>query len=142
MRLAQRALARKVRGSRGRHKARIVVTRLHAATARARANHLHQASARLARDYDTIVLKKLNVRGLARSALAKDVQDASWGKFISMVRYKAACAGSRLIEVCPSFTSQECSSCGTIVPKGLGDRLHACAYCGLCIDRGLNAAPL
>jgi putative transposase len=90
--------------------------------------------------YDVIVVEKLNVKGLARSALSKDVHDASWAKFISMLRYKAECAGSRLIEVDPYDTSQDCSGCGVKVPKGLGDRLHDCSHCGLVIDRDLNAA--
>ncbi|HET9651784.1 MAG TPA: transposase, partial [Usitatibacter sp.] len=97
-------------------------------------------SARLVRDYDVIVVEKLNVKGLARSAVAKHVHDASWAKFISMLRYKAACARSRLIEVDPYDTSQDCSGCGIKVPKALGDRLHECANCGLVMDRDLNAA--
>jgi putative transposase len=140
LRVAQRALARKVRGSQSRAKTRREVRRCHAATARARAAHLHQASARLVRDYDVIAVEKLNVKGLAASALAKDVHDASWAKFISMLRYKAGCAGVRLIEVDPCDTSQNCSGCGVKVPKALGVRCHECVHCGLRIDRDLNAA--
>ena len=140
LRVAQRALARKVRGSHSRRKARTEVARCHAATARARADHLHQGSARLVRDYDLIVVERLNVKGLARSVLAKDVHDASWAKFISMLRYKAEYAGKRLIEVDPDNTSQDCSNCGVKVPKKLGDRFHECGNCGLAIDRDLNAA--
>jgi putative transposase len=140
LRTAQRALARKKRGSRGRGKARTAVQRCHAATARRRANHLHQASARLIRDYDVIAIEGLRVKGLARSSLAKDVHDASWAKFISFLRYKAAKAGTRLIEVDPRNTSQDCSGCGARVPKELGDRQHDCPHCGLSIDRDLNAA--
>jgi putative transposase len=114
--------------------------RCHAQAARARLDFLHQASARLVRDYDVIVLEKLNVKGLARSALARDVHDASWARFISILRYKAACAGSRLIEVDPHDTSQDCSGCGIKVPKKLHDRWHECPHCGLSIDRDLNAA--
>ena len=87
-----------------------------------------------------IAVEKLNVKGLARGALAKDVHDASWAKFISILRYKAACAGSRLIEVDAYDTSQDCSGCGTKVPKSLADRLHKCGDCGLVMDRDLNAA--
>ena len=140
LRIAQRALARKGRGSTGRGKARIGVRRCHAATVRHRANHLHQASARLVRAYDIVVIETLRVRGLARSRLAKDVHDASWAKFISFLRYKAARAGTRLIEVDPRNTSQDCSGCGARVPKDLGDRQHECPRCGLSIDRDLNAA--
>ena len=140
LRIAQRALARKARGSRNRQKARREVARCHATAARARANHLHQASARLVRDYDVIAVEKLNIKGLARSALAREVHDASWAKFISMLRYKAEYAGSRLIEIDPENTSQECSGCGMRVPKKLDERLHKCGSCGLAIDRDLNAA--
>jgi len=140
LRVAQRALSRKSRGSGGRRKARSVVARTHAAVSRQRTEHLHQASARLLRDYDVIAVERLNVKGLASSALAKDVHDASWAKFISMLRYKAERAGARLIEVDPRNTSQECSGCGTEVPKDLGDRRHDCPRCGLSIDRDLNAA--
>ena len=140
LRVAQRALARKKRGSGGRREARTAVARCHAAVARQRREHLHQASARLVRDYDVIAVEELNVKGLAGSALAKDVHDASWAKFISMLRYKAEWAGARLIAVDPHNTTQECSGCGMNVPKGLTDRLHDCPHCGLAIDRDLNAA--
>jgi putative transposase len=140
LRVAQRALMRKKRGSKGRGKARIEVRRCHAVTVRRRANHHHQASARLIRDYDVIAIEALQVKGLARSSLAKDVHDASWAKFISFLRYKAAKAGTRLIEVDPRNTSQDCSGCGAKVLKELGDRQHECPHCGLSIDRDLNAA--
>jgi putative transposase len=140
LRVAQRALARKKRGSGGRRGARMAVARRHAAVARQRTEHLHQASARLVRDYDAIVVEKLNVKALAGSALARDVHDASWARFISMLRYKAEKAGARLIEVDPRNTSQECSGCGMRVPKDLANRHHDCPHCGLSIDRDLNAA--
>ena len=140
LRVAQRALARKQRGSCGRREAQAGVARCHAAVARRRAEHLHQASARLVRDYDAIAVENLNVKGLARSALAKEVHEASWARFISFLRYKAEKAGTRLIEVDPRNTSQECSGCGTSVPKSLADRHHECPHCGLSIDRDINAA--
>ncbi len=140
LRIAQRALSRKPRGSGGRRKARVGVARCHAAIARQRREHLHQASARLVRDYDAIAVEKLQVKGLARSALAKDVHDASWAKFLSMLRYKAEWAGARVIEVDPHHTSQDCSGCGTLVPKDLAARNHDCPNCGLSIDRDINAA--
>jgi putative transposase len=140
LRIAQRALARRARGSKGRGKARTAVRRCHAATVRRRTNHLHQAGAQLVRDYDLIAIEALQVNGLARSSLAKDVHDASWAKFISFLRYKAAKAGTRLIEVDPRNTTQDCSGCGARVPKELHDRHHECPHCGLSIDRDLNAA--
>lgn len=140
LRIAQRNLSRKVRGSRSRQKALRVVRHCHAATARRRSNFLHQASAQIARGYEMVVVEGLNLRGLTRGTLSKDVHDASWGRFISMLRYKAACAGTRLIEVDPRNTSQDCSGCGARVEKGRGELQHTCPSCGLSIGRDLNAA--
>lgn len=140
LRIVQRALSRKQRGSRGRRRAREAVARCHGAIARQRREHLHQASARLVRDYDSIAVEGLHLKGLSRSALAKDVRDASWAKFLSMLRYKAEWAGARVIEVDPQHTSQECSVCGTLVAKNLAARHYDCPCCGLSTNRDLNAA--
>lgn len=39
-------------------------------------------------------------------------------------------------------TSQVCSGCGYMpdVPKTLANRIHTCLYCGLVLDRDVNAA--
>ena len=140
IRVAQRAVARKRPGSRNRAKARLALRRAHAAIGRQRMNHLHSASAQLVRHYDVIAVEALSVLSLAKSCLAKQVHDASWGKFLSMLRYKAAWAGAQLIEVDPRRTSQECSGCGATVPKKLSNRRHECERCGLSIDRDVNAA--
>jgi len=140
LRTAQRSLARKQQGSASRRKARLRLARCHAVTSRARTNFLHQASARLIREYDVIAMEALNIRGLARGALARDVHDASWAKFLSMLRYKAERAGVRLLEVDPRNSSQDCSGCGMRVSKDLDTRRHECPHCGLSMDRDLNAA--
>ena len=140
LRIAQRALTRKLRGSRGRQRARDGLRQCHAVIARLRSSHLHEASARLTRNWDVIVVEALQVKKLARSALAKDINDASWAKFVSMLRYKAERAGARLIEVDPRNTTQDCSCCGMKVPKELGERQHDCPHCGLSMGRDLNAA--
>jgi putative transposase len=87
-----------------------------------------------------IAVEALGVMALSRGTLAKDVHDASWAKFLSLLTYKAARAGARIVEVDPRNTTQDCSGCGATVPKGLGDRQHECPHCGLSIDRDLNAA--
>jgi transposase len=40
----------------------------------------------------------------------------------------------------PRNTSQLCSGCGEYVPKTLDVRVHICPYCGLVLDRDVNAA--
>jgi putative transposase len=141
LRLAQRAFRRKERNSKNRTKARLVQSRCHASITRCRIDHAHKASAFIARNYEVIAVEALQIKGLARGGnLAHDIRDASWSRFLSMLRYKAERAGARLIEVNPRNTSQECSRCGAMVAKQLAERWHNCPLCGLSLDRDLNAA--
>lgn len=139
-RVAQRALARCKRGSNRRRKVKARLAQLHRKIANTRKCHLHAASAMLVRNYDLIAIEALNVKGLARSMLARSVHDASWSILIKMLRYKAAKAGAHLVEVDPRFTSQDCSGCGERVAKLLAQRTHHCPACGLVLDRDENAA--
>lgn len=140
LRVAQRALQRKQRGSSGRRKAKAAVARRHERIASQRNNHLHQASAKLVKQYDVVVIERLNIGPLARSGVAKGMHDAAWASFIAMLHYKAERAGVRIIEVDAAGTSQDCSRCGSTVPKPLWARSHECPDCGLAIGRDLNAA--
>ena len=140
VRVADRSLSRKMRGSHSREKARKVRARCHAKVARRRANHLHQVSAALVKRHDLIAIEALNVIGLASGPFATVVRDASWGMFISMLQYKAARAGIRLVGVDPHGTTQDCSACGLTVAKNIKERWHDCPRCHLSIDRDINAA--
>lgn len=140
LRVRQRALARCKRGSNRRKKVRAEVTRLHAKIANTRSTALHQISAMLVNRYDAIVVEALNVKGLSKGILARDVHDAGWSKLREMMRYKAERAGVHFIEVDPKFTSQDCSACGERVPKTLAERTHSCPHCGYVEDRDINAA--
>jgi len=140
IRLLGRSLARKQPGSRCREKARRALGRAQARVTRTRLNHLHAASADLVRRYEVIAVEALPIARMVHGRLARDIYDASWGLFVSMLRYKAENAGIRVIEVDPRGTTQNCSGCGIAVPKQLSERWHACPSCGLSIDRDLNAS--
>ncbi|HBR26852.1 MAG TPA: hypothetical protein DD732_07455 [Rhizobiales bacterium] len=102
---------------------------------------LHQQSAALVNRADLIVVEDLNVKNMIRHpTLARSIADASWSKFLDMLRYKAERAGAHLIRVDPRNTSQRCSGCSELVPKSLAVRTHACPNCGLVIDRDWNAS--
>jgi putative transposase len=95
----------------------------------------------LVRQYDMIYLEDLQVANLLRNRrLAKSISDAGWAQFRSILEAKAAYAGRRVIAVPPAYTSQDCSGCGTRVPKSLSMRTHVCTNCGLVLDRDENAA--
>lgn len=141
LRRRQRALARCGMGSKRRRKVKAQVTRLHANVRNARVTALHQISSRLVKEYDVIAVEALNTRGLMRSILSRDVQDASWGQFRKLLRYKAERAGAHFIEVDPKFTSQTCPCCGNIATKPLAERTHRCD-CGCVLDRDVAAAQV
>jgi putative transposase len=90
-------------------------------------------------NYDVIAHEDLNIKGLAKTRLSKSILDAGWGNFIAIVACKAESAGKMTVSVNPKGTTQNCSNCGTRVPKTLRDRVHKCT-CGLEICRDLNAA--
>jgi putative transposase len=71
--------------------------------------------------------------------LAKSINDASWYQFRVGLEYFAKVFEKITVAVNPSYTSQECSSCGEIVKKTLSTRTHVCK-CGRVMDRDENAA--
>ncbi len=139
LRRRQRALARCKRGSKRRAKVRARLANYSAKVTRKRFDFLHKLSADLVSRFSAIGIEDLNVKGMARGMLAKDVNDAAWAQLTAMLRYKAAKAGGALIEVDPRGTSQTCPECGTIKPKALAERRHRCE-CGCDIDRDVAAA--
>ena len=59
---AQKALARKLKGSRNREKARMRVARIHAEIADARKDFLHKLTTQLVRENQTIAVEDLAVK--------------------------------------------------------------------------------
>jgi putative transposase len=141
IRRRQRALARCKKGSKRRRKVREQLTKAHAAIRRARRTHHFQVAAKLVSGFSLIAVEDLNVEGLARSRLARDVNDAAWGGFLQILSDKAESAGRKVVKVDPRHTSQTCPECGTVEPKSLSERIHRCA-CGYKADRDVAAAQV
>lgn len=140
LRVAQRRVARRKKGSNGRKKAVILLRKIHQKIKNHRADFQHKVSTYLVKTYDCIAIEKLSILGLSRGILSKQVNDVAWSAFFDKLRYKAESADKQLIEVAPHFTSQDCSSCGNRVKKDLSVRIHHCLICNLQIDRDINAA--
>ena len=114
--------------------------------ANVRKDFLHKASAKLAAENKLIVVGNVNSAKLAKTRMAKSVLDAGWAMFRDMLRYKASRHGAEYRVVNEAFTTQTCSTCGTLPqsrPKGiagLGIREWVCSDCGTHHDRDVNAA--
>lgn len=140
LRVAQRRVARRSRGSNGRRKAVRLLRHVHEHIQQQRRDFHHKVSRSLVNRFDLIAVEDLNVKGLAGGILAKAVQDAGWGQFLRLLSEKAAKAARVVVAVDPAGTSQRCSGCGDQVPKTLGVRWHNCPRCGLLLGRDHNAA--
>ncbi len=140
LRKAQKRVSRRKKGSNRRQKAIKKLGIKHKKVADTRNDFHFKTANQLLKKYDVIAVEKLNIKGLARTRLAKSIHDAGWGQFISILTNKAENAGLLVIPVKPHGTSQECSNCGHKVKKTLSQRIHNCPVCHTSICRDLNAA--
>ena len=137
----QRQLSAKKRGSKNRKKARKAVATIHAKNRNQRADFHHKLSRKLVNNFGFIAVEDLNIQGMVKNHhLAKSISDAGWSQFLGFLAYKAENAGCRVEKVAAHYTSINCSACGERVKKTLADRIHACPFCGLVLDRDHNAA--
>ena len=122
------------------------VASIHIGIKNARHDFLHKLSHRIVREFDYIAVGNVSASKLAKTKMAKSVSDASWSSFRTQLAYKAVRHGAWVEEVNESFTTQTCSSCGTLPDSrprgiaGLGIRQWVCSDCGCVHDRDQNAA--
>jgi putative transposase len=157
---AQRRVSRRKKGSKRRRKAVHVLAKQHQHVRRQRQDFHHKMALDLVRAYDVIYVEAIQPANLSRrpapkqdehghyahngasqkAGLNKSIQDAGWRQFLSILAFKAACAGKRVEAVPPAYTSQDCSGCGERMQISLSVRTHVCTNCGLILDRDENAA--
>jgi putative transposase len=139
---AQRALCRKVKGSKNRAKARARVARLHQKVANQRQDFLHKLTTRIVRSSGAACIEDLNVKGLARTKLAKSMLDAGMGELRRQLEYKGQWYGVPVVAIDRWFpSSKRCHDCGHLNHDlQLSDRAWTCLACGSVLDRDLNAA--
>jgi putative transposase len=136
----QRSLSRKKKGSNRRKKAIKRVAKAHLKVSNKRKDFHYKTAKKLLSQGKHVAHEKLNIKGLAKSRLAKSINEAGWGQFRQILSIKAERAGLLAIAVNPNGTSQDCSNCGHTVKKQLSDRWHSCQNCGCSLDRDHNAA--
>jgi putative transposase len=140
LRIIQKRVSRRKKGSNRRQKAVKQLGKCHKKVADKRKDFHFKTANNLLKKYDVVAVEELNIKGLARTKLAKSVLDAGWSSFLSILTNKAVNAGLLVIPVSAYNTSQDCSGCGEKVPKKLHERWHDCPHCGCSLDRDHNAA--
>lgn len=119
---------------------------IHAKIANRRKDFLHKATTAFSKEYGLIIIGDVSPSKLAKTRMAKSVNDAGWAAFKSMLSYKAVMHGGCVLEVSERYSSQVCSGCGSMPPSrpqgiaDLGKRVWCCDDCGMVHDRDVNAA--
>jgi len=157
--VAHQAVSRGKKGSHKRNKAKKQLGKAYRKVRNQRRDFLHKESRKLVKQYQVIVFEDIKIGNLtrkpkpkkdeqgnyipngatAKGGLNTSILDASWGMFVGLCSSKAEEAGRTLLKVSPKFTSQICSTCGTVRKKELSERWHSCD-CGAELDRDVNAA--
>ena len=112
LKTAQRRVSRRKKGSTRRRKAVKLLAKAHQKVNRQRQDFHHKTALQLVHENDTIYHEDLQTANMVRNHhLAKSIQDAGWSAFLSILAFKAVCAGKRVVAVPPAYTSQTCSGC-------------------------------
>jgi putative transposase len=154
---AQRKLSRKTKFSANWKKQKAKITRLHMRAANARKDFLQKLSTDLAKSHSVIKIEKLQIQNMARSAkgavdrpginvkaksrLNRSILDQGWGMFATMLNYKLAERGGKLVYVDPAYTSQTCAECHvTDKASRINQARFVCAHCGHEDNADVNSA--
>jgi putative transposase len=141
LRVAQRRVARRKKGSKRRRKAVIILQRANIRVRNQRSDFHHKLSRDWVNRFGLIAVEDLNIKGMGAGMLAKGIHDVGWSQCFSFTDYKAANAGRQFVRKNPYRTSQECT-CGASVPKTLSQRWHLCNACGLSLPRDQVSAQV
>ncbi|MGO4750551.1 RNA-guided endonuclease InsQ/TnpB family protein [Streptomyces sp. 2MCAF27] len=165
LRLERRAAHRKSFRKRGEKTSRRLqntydqIKRLRARATRRATDWQHRTTTRLARTYGVIVVERLDIPNMVKSArgtvdnpgknvaqksgLNRSISQEAWGRTVTMLRYKTARHGGTLHQVPAPGTSLRCSACGFTTPGSREDQAtFVCKNpdCGWSCNADHNAA--
>ena len=162
LKIRQRRVSRKLKGSSNRKKAAKKVGLLHHKIANKRQAYQWKTANQVAsRNVDAIAVENLNVSGMKRrcqpkideqtgrflkngqsrkKGLNRSICDASWAELILKIEYLAAKQGKIVIKVNPKHSSQKCRNCGHIDESNRDGEKFICTQCGYMIHADIGAA--
>jgi putative transposase len=143
LKIRQRRLSRKVKGSKNRDKARLAIARIHAKVADTRRDYLHKFTTKTIRENQAVFVEGLCVANMLKNhRLAKAISNAAWGEMFRQLEYKAKWYGRTYVALDRFFPSSKlCSSCGHLLVKlPMSVREWDCPACSTHHDRDINAA--
>jgi putative transposase len=162
LKIRQRRVSRKVKGSKNRKKSAIKVGKFHKKISDKREAYQWKVAHKIAsRKVDIIAIEDLNISGMMRrckvrtdaktgrfltngqsrkKGLNRAISDASWGDLGLKVVHLAAKQGKTVIKINPKYSSQECRNCGHVDKANRENEKFICTQCGYHEHADIGAA--
>jgi putative transposase len=161
LRIRQRRVSRKKKGSNKRKKAAIQLSRLHQKIRRQREDYQWKQAKLVASKAHVIVFEDLNIKGMksrckpkkdeatgkyikngqsAKAALNQAISDASWYSLRQKTEHQASKLGNLIVLVHPKNTSITCPECGHTSKTNRDKEKFICEQCGYSEDADINGA--
>jgi putative transposase len=143
LKLLQRRLKNKKKGSNNRHKLNKKIARLHQRVTDTRKDWQFKIAHEIVKDAGMIFVEDIDFRIWAKGMFCKHTLDASFGQFVEILRWVCWKQGVYFGKVNKDYTSQVCPSCNTHTgKKSLDNRVHSCHECGYTTHRDVAAAQV
>jgi putative transposase len=143
LKLLQRRLKNKKKGSNNRHKLNRKIARLHQRVTDTRKDWQFKLAHEIVKDAGMVFVEDIDFRVWAKGMFGKHTLDAGFGQFISILSWVCWKQGVYFEKVNKDYTSQVCPNCGTHTgKKGLDHRIHSCSECGYTTHRDVAAAQV
>lgn len=143
IKVENRKLSRKKKGSKNKEKQRIKVAKLYLKVTNQRKHFLHQVSNKLINENQVIAIETLQVKDMMNNhQLAQSISDVSWSEFTRILEYKCSWYNREIRKIGTYLpSSKTCSNCGWVNKDLiLSDRTFECQVCNHIEDRDLNAS--
>lgn len=143
LKVLQKRVSRKQKGSNNRAKAKQRLAVLHEKITNQRNDFQNKLSFKLVSENQAIALETLNVKGMQKNHhLAQAIGDSAWSSFVTKLEYKAEWFGKTILRIGQFEPSSKlCNVCGYHNSAlALKDREWQCPDCRTIHDRDINAA--
>ncbi|MBE9062235.1 RNA-guided endonuclease TnpB family protein [cf. Phormidesmis sp. LEGE 11477] len=149
LKIRQRRVNRKKKGSKNRAKAGVALAKTHKKIRDQRSAYQWKAAQKIVDTADSIGHEHLNVQGMKarckpqkqkgrflpngqsrKRGLNRSISDAAWGELYAKVAWLATKSGKPVFKYPPHHTSQECSACAHVSKSNRDGEKFVCESCG------------
>ena len=141
LKLLQRRLKQKQKGSNNRHKLNRKIARIHQQISDTRKDWHFKTAHHLCDGAGMMFVEDIDFRSWQRGMLSLHSADAGFGQFVNILQWVCFKRGVFFAKVDKNYTSQQCPECGTHTgKKELNERIHSCPVCSYTAPRDVAAA--